>query len=181
MKPWERKLYDWGLLGYLVRDVIGAEQEESFGIRQNHNMYLTDWTGWSEKHFAAVRVRALRPGARLGRALGEAVGDPAGSAPFAVARRALARRHAGGSVPEGGRRRHADSAGALRGGAGMSGLRRRVAAGRPGYATLPLALIRPRTMAAFTTSCGRPNARNSTRGTGRTMSIFATRSTKHGC
>ena len=36
MKPWERKLYDWGLLGYLVRDVIGAHQEESFGIRQNH-------------------------------------------------------------------------------------------------------------------------------------------------
>ena len=22
MKPWERKLYDWGLLGYLVQDVI---------------------------------------------------------------------------------------------------------------------------------------------------------------
>ena len=43
MKPWERKLFDWGLLGYLVRDVIGAEQEESFGIRQNHKMYLSDW------------------------------------------------------------------------------------------------------------------------------------------
>src|SRR5438876_4895147 len=38
MKPWERKAYQWGLLGYLVRDVIGAEQEESFGIRQNHSM-----------------------------------------------------------------------------------------------------------------------------------------------
>ena len=23
MKPWERKLYDWGLLGYLAKDVIG--------------------------------------------------------------------------------------------------------------------------------------------------------------
>src|SRR5262249_29814839 len=34
MRPWERKLYDWGLLGYLARDVIGADQEESFGIRQ---------------------------------------------------------------------------------------------------------------------------------------------------
>jgi len=42
MKPWERKLYDWGLLGYLVRDVIGAHQEESFGIRQNHTMGLSD-------------------------------------------------------------------------------------------------------------------------------------------
>src|SRR5262249_49018523 len=24
MKPWERKLFDWGLLGYLAKDVIGA-------------------------------------------------------------------------------------------------------------------------------------------------------------
>ena len=43
MKPWERKLSDWGLLGYLVRDVIGAHQEESFGIRQNHSMNLPHW------------------------------------------------------------------------------------------------------------------------------------------
>ncbi len=53
MKPWERKLYDWGLLGYLARDVIGAEQEESFGIRQNHQMYLTDWHRLITRHFAA--------------------------------------------------------------------------------------------------------------------------------
>src|SRR5256885_4084455 len=26
MKPWERKLFDWGLLGYLARDVIGARR-----------------------------------------------------------------------------------------------------------------------------------------------------------
>ena len=24
MKPWERKMYEWGLLGYLVQDVIEA-------------------------------------------------------------------------------------------------------------------------------------------------------------
>jgi len=53
MKPWERKLHDWGLLGYLVRDVIGAHQEESFGIRQNHSMNLKDWHQLIEKHFAA--------------------------------------------------------------------------------------------------------------------------------
>jgi ubiquinone/menaquinone biosynthesis C-methylase UbiE len=53
MKPWERKLHDWGLLGYLVRDVIGAHQEQSFGIRQNHTMALVDWTRLIEKHFAA--------------------------------------------------------------------------------------------------------------------------------
>ena len=53
MKPWERKLYDWGLLGYLVKDVIGAHQEESFGIRQNHSMYLNDWHRLIRKHFAA--------------------------------------------------------------------------------------------------------------------------------
>jgi ubiquinone/menaquinone biosynthesis C-methylase UbiE len=53
MKPWERKLYDWGLLGYLVRDVIGAHQEESFGIRQNHTMGLADWHALALKYFVA--------------------------------------------------------------------------------------------------------------------------------
>ena len=51
MKSWERKLFEWGLLGYLVRDVIGAQQEESFGIRQNHSMGLKDWHRLVEKHF----------------------------------------------------------------------------------------------------------------------------------
>jgi ubiquinone/menaquinone biosynthesis C-methylase UbiE len=53
MKPWERKLYDWGLLGYVVRDVIGAHQEESFGIRQNHTMFLRDWDTLVGKYFAS--------------------------------------------------------------------------------------------------------------------------------
>src|SRR5260370_23416338 len=61
MKPWERKLFDWGLLGYLVRDVIGAEQEESFGIRQNHKMYLSDWHRLITKHFAEHRYQTLVP------------------------------------------------------------------------------------------------------------------------
>ncbi|HLH44392.1 MAG TPA: class I SAM-dependent methyltransferase [Bryobacteraceae bacterium] len=52
MKPWERKLYDWGLLGYLVRDVIGAHQEESFGIRQNHSLALPGWDSLARKYFA---------------------------------------------------------------------------------------------------------------------------------
>jgi ubiquinone/menaquinone biosynthesis C-methylase UbiE len=52
MKPWERRLYDWGLLGYVVRDVIGAHQEESFGIRQNHTMGLNDWHALVRKYFA---------------------------------------------------------------------------------------------------------------------------------
>jgi ubiquinone/menaquinone biosynthesis C-methylase UbiE len=53
MKPWERTLYRHGLLGYLVQDVIGAHQEESFGIRQNHRMYLNDWDALVKRHFAA--------------------------------------------------------------------------------------------------------------------------------
>ena len=61
MKPWERKLFDWGLLGYLARDVIGAEQEESFGIRQNHKMYLTDWRRLIARHFAAHRCQPFAP------------------------------------------------------------------------------------------------------------------------
>ena len=72
MKPWERKLYDWGLLGYLVQDVIGANQEESFGIRQNHTMYLNDWNALVEGAFRRARVRDLRSRARLGRAHREA-------------------------------------------------------------------------------------------------------------
>jgi ubiquinone/menaquinone biosynthesis C-methylase UbiE len=61
MKPWERKLFDWGLLGYLVRDVIGAEQEESFGIRQNHTMYLRDWNRLVTTHFADHRYQVFVP------------------------------------------------------------------------------------------------------------------------
>jgi ubiquinone/menaquinone biosynthesis C-methylase UbiE len=61
MKPWERKLFDWGLLGYLARDVIGAEQEESFGIRQNHQMYLSDWHRLITKHFAEHRYQPFVP------------------------------------------------------------------------------------------------------------------------
>lgn len=55
MKPWERRLDDWGLLGFVARDVIGAGQEESFGIRHNYRMTLKDWHGLVQKHFADHR------------------------------------------------------------------------------------------------------------------------------
>jgi len=61
MKPWERKLSDWGLLGYLVRDVIGAHQEESFGIRQNHTMGLREWDAIAKKYFVAQEYDAFVP------------------------------------------------------------------------------------------------------------------------
>ena len=61
MKPWERKLFEWGLLGYFARDVIGAEQEESFGIRQNHRMYLSDWRRLMSRHFAEHRCELVVP------------------------------------------------------------------------------------------------------------------------
>lgn len=61
MKPWERKLHDWGLLGYLVRDVIGAHQEESFGIRQNHSMGLKEWHALIHKHFADAEYEIFAP------------------------------------------------------------------------------------------------------------------------
>jgi ubiquinone/menaquinone biosynthesis C-methylase UbiE len=61
MKPWERKLNQWGLLGYLVRDVIGAHQEESFGIRQNHRMTLKDWDTLVHKHFTAHEYEIFVP------------------------------------------------------------------------------------------------------------------------
>jgi ubiquinone/menaquinone biosynthesis C-methylase UbiE len=61
MKPWERKLSDWGLLGYIVQDVIGANQEESFGIRQNHTMYLNDWNVLVQQHFASHEYEIFVP------------------------------------------------------------------------------------------------------------------------
>jgi ubiquinone/menaquinone biosynthesis C-methylase UbiE len=61
MKPWEKKLFEWGLLGYLVRDVIGARQEASFGIRQNHTMGLMDWHRLVTKHFAAHEYEIFVP------------------------------------------------------------------------------------------------------------------------
>jgi ubiquinone/menaquinone biosynthesis C-methylase UbiE len=61
MKPWERRLHDWGLLGYLVRDVIGAHQEESFGIRQNHSMDLKKWHALVQKYFATQEYEVFVP------------------------------------------------------------------------------------------------------------------------
>ena len=61
MKPWERKLYDWGLLGYVVKDVIGAHQEESFGIRQNHTMGLREWDVLVKKYFVEREYDAFVP------------------------------------------------------------------------------------------------------------------------
>lgn len=61
MKPWERNLHDKGLLGFLVKDVIGADQEESFGIRQNHRMGLKDWQHLVERHFPAKEFEIFIP------------------------------------------------------------------------------------------------------------------------
>jgi SAM-dependent methyltransferase len=61
MKPWERRLSEWGLLGFLVKDVIGAHQEESFGIRQNHRMTLLDWQALVRKYFAACEYEISVP------------------------------------------------------------------------------------------------------------------------
>lgn len=61
MTPWEKRLNDWGVLPFLVRDVIGAEQEESFGIRQNHSMGLAHWHALVSKHFASHEYRMFVP------------------------------------------------------------------------------------------------------------------------
>ncbi len=61
MRPWERRLYDWGLLGYLVRDVVGANQEESIGIRQNYAMRLKDWHALIAKYFPEQEYDVFAP------------------------------------------------------------------------------------------------------------------------
>ena len=128
MKPWERRLFDWGLLGYLSQDVIGAEQEESFGIRQNHKMYLTDWHRLITKHFADHRYKAFVPERGWGETHRQA-GDGE-----RLARGAPAGRDPGGDVQKGGRVEGAAEVGALRKPAALSGLPRRVGARRGGYA-----------------------------------------------
>ena len=82
MKPWERRLHDWGLLGYLVRDVIGAHQEESFGIRQNHTMGLADWDSLVGKYFAEHEYEVFVPG----RGWGETIVKRAAASEFQAAR-----------------------------------------------------------------------------------------------
>ncbi len=61
MKPWEARLDDWGLLGFLVKDVIGAAQEESFGIRQNHSLNLKQWHRLIQAHFADPQYDIFTP------------------------------------------------------------------------------------------------------------------------
>lgn len=61
MKAWERKLHQWGLLGFLTKDVIGAEQEESFGIRQNHRTKLWQWVHMIDRHFADKQLSVFVP------------------------------------------------------------------------------------------------------------------------
>ena len=59
MNRWERRLHDWGLLSFLTKDVIGAHQEESFGIRQNHRMNIADWHTLITRHFEANEYEIL--------------------------------------------------------------------------------------------------------------------------
>ncbi len=56
MKPWEKRLYENGLIDFIAKDVIGAHQEESFGIRQNHSFGLQDWLGLIGKYFCDCRI-----------------------------------------------------------------------------------------------------------------------------
>lgn len=56
MNAIERALYRWGVLDYIAADVIGAWQEESFGIRQNHRYGLRDWLRLTGEYFADSRV-----------------------------------------------------------------------------------------------------------------------------
>lgn len=56
MNSVERALYRWGLLDYIAADVIGAWQEESFGIRQNHRYGLREWLELIGRYFTGSRI-----------------------------------------------------------------------------------------------------------------------------
>lgn len=68
MKPWEKKLFRLGLLGYIAQDVIGSRQEEVFGIEQNHGLDAHGWQRLVRQHFAesefVVYVPERGPGER---------------------------------------------------------------------------------------------------------------------
>jgi SAM-dependent methyltransferase len=55
MKPMEKWFYESGLLDFVAMDVIGADQEESFGIRQNHRFGLREWSHLLNAYFAESR------------------------------------------------------------------------------------------------------------------------------
>jgi len=56
MSPFVKFLYENGLLDFIAKDVIGADQEESFGIRQNHRYGLLEWLDLIGKYFPESRV-----------------------------------------------------------------------------------------------------------------------------
>lgn len=56
MKPLEKWCYENGLLDFVATDVIGAHQEESFGIRQNHRFGLREWSDLLNSYFSETRL-----------------------------------------------------------------------------------------------------------------------------
>ncbi len=61
MKPWERKLFHLGLLGYIAQDVIGSRQEEIFGIEQNHGLDAHAWRRLAGRYFAEAEFLVYVP------------------------------------------------------------------------------------------------------------------------
>ena len=55
MKPMEKWFYESGLLDFVAMDVIGADQEESFGIRQNHRFGMPEWSQLLSAYFSETR------------------------------------------------------------------------------------------------------------------------------
>jgi SAM-dependent methyltransferase len=61
MRSWERRLFHWGLLGYLAQDVIGSRQEEQFGIEQNHGLDGYAWRRLAGRYFPEARFLLYVP------------------------------------------------------------------------------------------------------------------------
>ncbi len=61
MRPWERKLFRMGLLGYVAQDVIGSRQEEVFGIEQNHGLDAHAWRRLAGRYFAEMEFLVSVP------------------------------------------------------------------------------------------------------------------------
>ena len=155
-------MYDWGLLGYLVRDVIGAHQEESFGIRQNHSMGLKDWNTLIGKYFEDRKYEIFVPERGWGERVvkrAAVLADPHGSEWRAGA---PARWNARRGVPEGGIGVGAAAARKFRRFSALSQLPLHIQPESCGFLDLATAVMRLQMKTASTICCRRPNARSFT-------------------
>ncbi len=62
MRPWQKRLYHAGLLGYLVEDIIGSREEKLQGIHLSDGLSTEEWRRLSGRCFEHVELLFEAPG-----------------------------------------------------------------------------------------------------------------------